>query len=62
MSNPTYTLTEEHIQFYKEQGYLRLEQISPPEEVEFLRGVYDRLFVEKVGRRQGAYFLSLIHI
>src|ERR1700741_4474443 len=56
MGNPRITLTEEQIQFYKEHGYLRLEQISPPEEVEFLRGVYDRLFAEKVGRRQGAYF------
>ena len=56
MSNSTLTLTEEQIQFFKEQGYLRLEQISPPEEVEFLKGVYDRLFAEKAGRRQGAYF------
>jgi hypothetical protein len=56
MSNSTLKLTEEQIQFYNEQGYLRLEQISPPEEVEFLRGVYDRLFAEKIGRRQGAYF------
>ena len=56
MGNPRITLTEEQIQFYKEHGYLRLEQISPPEEVEFLRGVYDRLFADKVGRRQGAYF------
>src|ERR1700745_1230970 len=56
MGNPQITLTEEQIQFYKEHGYLRLDQISPPEEVEFLRGVYDRLFAEKIGRRQGAYF------
>ena len=56
MGVPRITLTEEQIQFYKEHGYLRLERISPPEEVEFLRGVYDRLFAEKVGRRQGAYF------
>jgi ectoine hydroxylase-related dioxygenase (phytanoyl-CoA dioxygenase family) len=56
MKQPTITLTEDQIEFYKENGYLRLEQISPPEEVEFLRGVYDRLFAEKVGRRQGAYF------
>src|SRR4029077_10648630 len=56
MGNPRITLTEEQIQFFKEHGYLRLEQISPPAEVEFLRGVHDRLFRETVGRRQGAYF------
>jgi ectoine hydroxylase-related dioxygenase (phytanoyl-CoA dioxygenase family) len=56
MGNSTLALTEEQIQFYKENGYVRLEQISPPEEVEFLRDVYDRLFAEKVGRREGAYF------
>jgi ectoine hydroxylase-related dioxygenase (phytanoyl-CoA dioxygenase family) len=56
MGNATLALTEEQIRFYKENGYLRLEQISPPEEVEFLRDVYDRLFAEKVGRREGAYF------
>jgi ectoine hydroxylase-related dioxygenase (phytanoyl-CoA dioxygenase family) len=56
MINPTLTLNEEQIQLFKEQGYLRLEQISPPEEVEFLKTVYDRLFAEKAGREQGAYF------
>ena len=56
MGNSTLVLTEEQIRFYKENGYLRLEQISPPEEVEYLRDVYDRLFAEKVGRREGAYF------
>jgi ectoine hydroxylase-related dioxygenase (phytanoyl-CoA dioxygenase family) len=56
MGNFNITLTEEQIQFYKENGYLRIGQISPPEEVEFLRSVYDRLFEDKVGRHQGAFF------
>jgi ectoine hydroxylase-related dioxygenase (phytanoyl-CoA dioxygenase family) len=56
MIKPTLVLTEEQIQFFQEQGYLRLENISPPEEVSFLKGVYDRLFAEKAGREQGAYF------
>src|ERR1700759_4804568 len=56
MINPTLTLNEEQIQLFKEQGYLRLEEISPPEEVQFLKTVYDRLFAEKAGRQQGAYF------
>jgi ectoine hydroxylase-related dioxygenase (phytanoyl-CoA dioxygenase family) len=56
MTKSTLTLSEEEIQFFKEQGYLRLEQISPPDEVKLLKGVYDRLFAEKAGRQQGAYF------
>jgi ectoine hydroxylase-related dioxygenase (phytanoyl-CoA dioxygenase family) len=56
MVKSTLVLSEEQISFFREQGYLRLEQISPPEEVEFLKGVYDRLFAEKAGRGQGAYF------
>jgi ectoine hydroxylase-related dioxygenase (phytanoyl-CoA dioxygenase family) len=56
MIKPTLALSEEQIQFFQEHGYLRLEQISPPEEVNFLKGVYDRLFAEKAGREQGAYF------
>ena len=56
MIKSTLALSEEQISFFKEHGYLRLEQISPPEEVEFLKSVYDRLFAEKAGRRQGAYF------
>jgi len=50
------TLTTEQIAFFREHGYLRMERICPPEEVEFLRGVYDRLFAEQVGRGQGAQF------
>jgi len=50
------TLTAEQIAFFREHGYLRLECICPPEEVDFLREVYDRLFAEKVGREQGAQF------
>jgi ectoine hydroxylase-related dioxygenase (phytanoyl-CoA dioxygenase family) len=56
MIKPTLVLNEEQIQFFRENGYLRLEQVSPPEEVTFLKGVYDRLFSEKAGREQGAYF------
>jgi ectoine hydroxylase-related dioxygenase (phytanoyl-CoA dioxygenase family) len=56
MTKPTLALNEDQIQFFQEHGYLRLEQISPAEEVSFLKGVYDRLFAEKAGRKQGAYF------
>jgi ectoine hydroxylase-related dioxygenase (phytanoyl-CoA dioxygenase family) len=53
---PTLTLNEQQIEFFREHGFLQLEQISPPDEVLFLKNVYDRLFAEKAGREQGAYF------
>jgi ectoine hydroxylase-related dioxygenase (phytanoyl-CoA dioxygenase family) len=56
MIKSTITLSEEQIQFFKENGYLQLEQISPPDEVNLVRNIYDRLFAEKAGRQQGAYF------
>jgi ectoine hydroxylase-related dioxygenase (phytanoyl-CoA dioxygenase family) len=56
MINSTIKLSEEQIQFFKEHGYLQLKQISPPDEVNLVRDIYDRLFAEKAGRQQGAYF------
>jgi hypothetical protein len=38
MTKPILKFTEEQIQFFKEQGHLQLERISPPDEVEFLKG------------------------
>jgi len=38
VTKPALTLTEEQILFFKEEGYLRLEQISPPDELELLKG------------------------
>jgi ectoine hydroxylase-related dioxygenase (phytanoyl-CoA dioxygenase family) len=49
-------LTAEQISLFRAQGYLRMERICPPEEVDFLRDVYDRLFQERAGRAQGAQF------
>ncbi len=54
-------LTEEQIRFFQENGYLCLDQISPPEEVEKLIGIYDRLFSQKAGRKQGAHFDMVGH-
>jgi hypothetical protein len=38
MKKPVLKFTEEQIQFFKEQVHLRLERMSPPDELEFLRG------------------------
>ena len=53
---PTMTLTEEQIAFYRENGFLAIEAITTQEEIERLRGVYDRLFEQNAGRAEGNQF------
>lgn len=53
---PTVQLTAEQIQFYNDNGYLVIDQISTPEELAGLREIYDRLFAEKAGREKGNQF------
>jgi ectoine hydroxylase-related dioxygenase (phytanoyl-CoA dioxygenase family) len=53
---PTFSLDAEQIAFFREQGYLRLESISTSDEVEWLRGIFDRLFAERAGWERGQSF------
>jgi ectoine hydroxylase-related dioxygenase (phytanoyl-CoA dioxygenase family) len=53
---PTVSLTEEQIAFFHENGFLAIDSISTPEEIEMLRGVYDRLFADRAGRADGNQF------
>ena len=53
---PTVTLTQDQIDFYHREGYLVVQQISTPEEIERLRGIYDRLFEARAGRADGNQF------
>lgn len=41
---PTILLTDEHIAFYREHGYLAIDAIIPPEEIPVIKAIYDRLF------------------
>jgi ectoine hydroxylase-related dioxygenase (phytanoyl-CoA dioxygenase family) len=56
MVAPTIELTDEQVAFYHREGYLALDAITTPEEVEWLRGIYDRLFAERAGRAAGDEF------
>lgn len=56
MKAPTVSLTPEQIAFYHENGYLSIPNLMPLDEVEWMRGIYDRLFAEKVGRDVGDQF------
>jgi ectoine hydroxylase-related dioxygenase (phytanoyl-CoA dioxygenase family) len=49
-------LTDAQVAFFRENGFLRIERITTDEEVEWLRGIYDRLFAERVGEEKGEYF------
>lgn len=53
---PTVHLTQEQIDFYHREGYLKLEAITTQEEVAWLRGVYDALFAARAGREVGDQF------
>jgi ectoine hydroxylase-related dioxygenase (phytanoyl-CoA dioxygenase family) len=50
------SLTPDQIASYCDNGFLSLERITTDEEVEWLRGIYDRLFTERLGEEKGEYF------
>lgn len=56
MPDATITLTPDQISFYHREGYLVLPPITTPEEIEWLRGIYDRLFEARAGRDRGDQF------
>ena len=49
----TVPLTDEQIEFFHGEGYLLLDAIATPGEIERLRGIYDRLFETEAGRALG---------
>src|SRR5437763_13764244 len=52
----TLTPTVEEVEFFAENGYLRVERITTDEELEWLRVRYDELFAERRGVFPGGYF------
>src|SRR5438067_13809393 len=54
--NPTIKLSQAQIDFYDREGYLVLGAITTPEEVQWMRGIYDRLFDARAGREVGDQF------
>jgi hypothetical protein len=53
----TISLTTEQVRFFHEEGYLSIPSVSTPEEIGWLTGVYDRMFAERVGYKEG-YFVD----
>ncbi len=56
MTQSTIKLTNEQIAFYHREGYLAIDAITTPEEVAWLREIYDRLFTQRAGREEGNQF------
>ena len=49
-------LTDHDVAFFRENGFLSIDRITTDQEVEWLRGIYDYLFTERVGEEEGRYF------
>ena len=52
------TLTDEQIGLYRDNGFLDIERITTDEEVEWLKEIYDQLFEQRSGEKDG-YFYDL---
>src|SRR5215207_1647310 len=49
-------LSAEQIAHFREQGYLALNAVTTPDEVDRLRGIFDRLFASRAGWDRGQSF------
>lgn len=49
-------LTDEQVAFFRENGFLSIPRITTDAEVEWLLGIYDRLFKQRMGEEKGEYF------
>ncbi|MDA1191416.1 MAG: phytanoyl-CoA dioxygenase family protein [Candidatus Poribacteria bacterium] len=49
-------LTDDQIAFFLNNGFLSIDSITTDEEVEWLKSVYDDLFNNRIGEKDGAYF------
>ena len=55
MESP-HKLTSEQVECFRREGYLAIEAITSQEEIQWVRGIYDRLFSERAGRTEGNQF------
>jgi len=49
-------VTEEQVAFFRKNGFLRIERMTTDAEVEWMRGIYDQLFNQRMGEEEGRYF------
>jgi ectoine hydroxylase-related dioxygenase (phytanoyl-CoA dioxygenase family) len=53
---PNVFLNEDQIDFFWQNGFLAVGQISSPEEIETMRAAYDKIFQQRAGRDEGNQF------
>ena len=56
MSNSIATLTPTQVADFHKHGFLAVDRLVAPAEVETMRGLYDELFANKAGREVGDHF------
>ena len=49
-------LTSNQVAEFHERGYLQLDRLVEPDEIAWVRGIYDRLFAERAGWDRGEQF------
>ena len=52
-------VTEEEIEFFQENGFLSINQITTDEEIDWMKGLYDQLFNDRWGENEGNYLIFL---
>ena len=53
---PTLSVSDEQVAAFRRDGYLVIDKLTEPQEVERLRAIYDDLFRRRVGRDEGQQF------
>lgn len=53
---PTLEVTEEQILFFRENGFLAIDNITTEEELAVMREAYDEIFTQRAGRDEGMEF------
>ena len=49
-------ITEDQASFFRENGFLSIQRITTGAEVERLKEIYNHLFDQRTGEKEGRYF------
>jgi hypothetical protein len=49
-------VSDEQVAFFRENGFLAIDAITTPDEIERMRVAYDEIFARRAGREEGMQF------
>ena len=49
-------LTDEQKYFYRQNGFLSIPRITTDEEIDWLKTIYDKLFLDRTGEEEGFFY------